>query len=216
MIKKDITFENLDGESVTRTFYFNISKGELARYKLENNTGLEEMIVEMNRRKDPDTVIKTMEFFIDLAYGVRGEDGETFEKSPEATAAFKKHPAYQELFYTLVTDAVGAVEFLKGIFPKSIIEKLPENLNEESLQEYIKMAEQRMDDMPHPLTQPTVIVQELPSPKAKKLGDYTNEELLGLSDAEFDRLMKSAENPNNIPRNVLNVAFQRKFARDQR
>jgi hypothetical protein len=118
MLHKTIKYTNLLGQKKTRKFTFNLSKVELTQMNLAEKgglkAGLERFIEEENQEKATawlkDTILK--------AYGEISLDGETFKKSPEATLAFEQSPAFEELFFELMTDPEAMKEFFNGIIPE--------------------------------------------------------------------------------------------------
>ena len=59
-----------------------------------------------------------------MSIGRKSDDDLRFEKSPEITKAFKETDAYSELFMELVGDPEKSAEFINGIMPASLREKV--------------------------------------------------------------------------------------------
>lgn len=123
MLKKTISYEDFDGNPVTETFYFNLTKAELV--ELEVGAGQEglanklQAIVESN---DGQEIIDNFKRIILLAYGKKSPDGKRFMKSPEIAAEFAATNAYSELFMELATNAEEAAAFMRGIIPAGLAE----------------------------------------------------------------------------------------------
>lgn len=117
MLKRDITFEDFDGNTVTETHYFNISKPELIELEVEYKQGLSTMIQEIIKAEDNKTIVKLFKRIILLAYGERSEDGKRFIKSDEISEAFSQTNAYNRLFMELIENEGVAAEFLIGTLP---------------------------------------------------------------------------------------------------
>lgn len=119
MLKKSITFKDLDGNSVTEDFYFNLSKAELAEFEMSEAGGmkirLENIIA--NAETDPGSVIREFKHIIEMSYGVRSDDNKRFIKSADLANSFMQTDAYSELFTELVTDPAAAISFINGIVP---------------------------------------------------------------------------------------------------
>jgi hypothetical protein len=118
MIKKDITFDNLDGESITRSFWFNLNKAELAKLQLEHEGGYEGYVQEALKAEDTKKIIALFDELLSKAYGIRDQDGVTFRKNPEYWAAFMESDAYSELFVDLLTHPKETGIFFAGIVPR--------------------------------------------------------------------------------------------------
>jgi hypothetical protein len=124
MLKHDITYENFDGETVTETFYFNLTKTEIIELEVGYEGGLEATIKRIIETKNNAALIAEFKRIILMAYGVRSEDGKRFIKNDQLREEFTQTPAYDELFMRLATDADFAADFIKGIVPKSMQEEM--------------------------------------------------------------------------------------------
>lgn len=126
MIKKSITFEDLDGNTITEDFYFNMSKAELIELEASTKIGLSETLQQIVAEDDSQKIIEYFKKIILAAYGVRSEDGRRFIKSQELRDAFAQTDAYSELFIELGANAAAAAEFINGIIPKGLAKTVTE------------------------------------------------------------------------------------------
>lgn len=126
MLKKTITFEDLDGNPITEDFYFHLSKAEIAEMALSQDQegDLAEKVKLMIKNNDAKNIIATFKEILSIAYGVRGADNKSFEKSPEIWLKFLQTGAYSELFMELVTDAEASAAFIRGIMPADLVDKI--------------------------------------------------------------------------------------------
>jgi hypothetical protein len=122
MLKKTLTYKNLDGETVTKDFYFNMTKAELVKLQLAEDGGWEAKIKKIMDADKPDAklIIDTFEEILRLSYGTRTKDGE-FYKSTEAFHLFLATEAYSDLFFDLVTDAKKSAEFIEALLPADLL-----------------------------------------------------------------------------------------------
>jgi hypothetical protein len=116
MFKKTIEFENFNGETVRKDFYFHLSKMELMRLAADGS--MEKRIRKIMESEDKVEIIREFEGLIRLAYGVRGEDGESFTKDEVAQATLFNSPAYDELLVELMTEPTAATEFFGNLLPE--------------------------------------------------------------------------------------------------
>jgi hypothetical protein len=124
MIKKDITFENFNGEEVTRTAYFNLSKTQAMKLVAEHG-GMDKYLQSIIDKKDTEGFIDWVENLIYKSYGKRdASNPEIFDTSKEAKDEFKASPAFDELAYTLLTNEKEFTEFFFGILPKQMRDEL--------------------------------------------------------------------------------------------
>jgi hypothetical protein len=123
MIKKTITYNDLDGNPVTEDFYFGLSKAELAEMALSEGGGFEDRLRALVKGGDPGKIIKEFKAIIAMSVGKRSPDGKRFEKTEQISAEFMQTDAYSELFMQLTTDAAFAAEFTTGILPTGLAEQ---------------------------------------------------------------------------------------------
>jgi hypothetical protein len=127
MLKHDITYENFDGEQVTETFYFNLTKTEIIELEVGYDGGLEATIKRIIAANDNQQLIAQFKKIVLLAYGVKSEDGKRFIKSDQLREEFSQTAAYDELFIKLASDADYSADFIKGIVPKSMVAEIEKN-----------------------------------------------------------------------------------------
>ena len=127
MIKKTITYTDYNGTERTETFYFNLSKAELAEMQLSANGGFETYINKIVEAQDGKSMIKIFKDLILMSYGEKSTDGKRFIKNDELRDSFAQTEAYSELFMELVTDDKAAAEFINGIMPNEIQNELKKN-----------------------------------------------------------------------------------------
>jgi hypothetical protein len=121
MIKQDITFENFDGETVTETHYFHLSKSELLDMASEGDGGLASRLVNLGTNPDGGAVVRTFKDVIRASYGQRVDgSGSQFFKRPDLTEAFLGSLAFDQLLTDLLTDVPAAISFINGLIPKDI------------------------------------------------------------------------------------------------
>lgn len=189
MLKKEIQFQDLDGNTITETFYFHISKAELAEMELGEEGGMKARMERIIATKDMREVIESIKNVIALSVGHRSDDGKRFIKSREIADEFMQTDAYSNLFMELITNETAAAEFVRGIMPADLVQKADESglFTEAGL----------------PKLETTAVVAR------EKLEDFKPEELMAMSPDEFRKLLDSHQG-KNIPRHVLQVAMTRR------
>ena len=121
MLKKDISYEALDGSTITETHYFHMSKADLIELQLSKKGGFEEWLKRVVEAEDGPSLIRELKDIILMAYGKRSEDGTRFLKSDEIRAEFANSEAFSELFSEIALDADKASEFVNGVMPRGLI-----------------------------------------------------------------------------------------------
>lgn len=124
MLKREITYEDFDGNKVTDTFYFNLTRTEMIEWNVEHEGGLEGAIRRIIDTKDNKALIKEFKEIILLSYGVRSDDGKRFIKNNEIREAFTQMPAFDALFMELATNDGAAAAFIMGVVPKEFAEQV--------------------------------------------------------------------------------------------
>lgn len=132
MFKKTITFENFNGEKVSKDFYFHMSKAELLAMAADGNA----MVARINRiieSSDGAAIIKEFRQIIEAAVGMRSEDGERFIKDPIAVSNLIDSPAYDELLMELCTNAEASAEFVRQLVPEKMQKEMQEALKNQTV-----------------------------------------------------------------------------------
>jgi len=129
MIEKKITYTDFNDVKRTESFWFHISKAEMSRKEFTTTGGYSNYLQRIVNEEDPAKLYKIFEEIICLSYGEKTDDGKRFIKEKDGEPLYKRlqeSPAYDELIMELF-DAKKAAEFVKGIFPKDLVDKVDEN-----------------------------------------------------------------------------------------
>jgi hypothetical protein len=122
VLKKDITYEDYDGNTQTETFWFHLSKAELIEYDMNTDGGLKGLGERLIAADNGGDILKEFRNLILMTYGIR--EGGSFSKSPQAREAFASSEPFSELLMELATDPDKAAEFFNGIVPKSLADQV--------------------------------------------------------------------------------------------
>ena len=132
MFKMPVTYRTYEGKEVTKDFYFNLNKGEIAEMNFAFEGGFEAWLEMLQTEPNVSDMIKVFKELIIKAYGKRLPDGQ-FVKTPEYTAAFTASDAYSEVFLKFIDNKDNFVSnFLEGAMNVSLedvqkgIEKRPD------------------------------------------------------------------------------------------
>lgn len=118
MIKKTITYTDFNDVPRTEDFYFNLTQTEIMHMEDEEEGGLSKKLEGIAKMQDVRGILRTIEWVIQKAYGIRSEDGRRFIKNSSITEEFVQTPAYQELYMSFLEDPDSCVEFINGLVPK--------------------------------------------------------------------------------------------------
>jgi len=124
VLKKTITYEDFDGNTVSEDFFFHLSQAELVELELSHKDGLSESLKRIIEAEDGRGIVAEFKNIILTAYGKKSDDGRQFIKNQQVREEFASTEAYSSLFMELVTDTDFAIEFINGIIPTKISKKL--------------------------------------------------------------------------------------------
>lgn len=188
MLKKTITFKDLDDNDVTQDFYFNLSKVELTEIEHSMIGGISGHWTRIIDDRNTGAILAAYKQIVGTAVGKRSDDGIAFLKSKEITDHFIHSNAYEVLFTEHMgqdSDDNSFFEFLKGIVPADALKNMPQ----------------------------TIFLPGTDGEKGERTNErtieqYSRDELLEMPKEEFDKL--AGTNPKNWSKDVLEVAFQRR------
>ena len=123
MLKKTITYTDLNGVDRTEDFYFNLSKPEIVKMQTSVKGGYDVQLKSLAANLNGALIMDFFEDLITKAYGEKSEDGKRFMKSEEISRSFMETPAYEVLFEELVTDDKAAAEFVNAIMSANATKK---------------------------------------------------------------------------------------------
>lgn len=134
MLKQTVTYEDFNGNQAAETLYFNLTRTEIMNMldilpRLENfqkRTEGETRDLTSDEVKDMLDIVKLL---VEKAYGVRGDDGKRFMKSPSLFDEFTQTAVYDEFVFSLFKNPEKCVEFMTGILPREVLENLPDSPN---------------------------------------------------------------------------------------
>lgn len=205
MLKQMISWEGHDGLNTTRTVYFNLTRFEIAHdMELEVlekrfQKFQEEVIADNPRQMTPPEVREMLDIFkviIKHAYGVRSDDGKRFSKNEEIWDEFVETGAFDAFIFYMFEDAARANAFMNGIWPKEVQEAAA------------KIREERPDIS---LVPPIAPDEDTSGYQFKdKLEDYSQAELEGIPEGEFEAVFRHFSNGRNVPLPLLIAGGNRK------
>ena len=124
MIKKTVTYTDLNGKERTESFYFHFYENEILEMELSVDGGFAERVQKMIDAQDQPSLIAVIKKFVLDAYGIKSDDGRQFIKNDAVRSAFVQCPAYSKIFMELVLDDKVAAEFVKGVVPANMSDRV--------------------------------------------------------------------------------------------
>lgn len=129
MISKTFTYVDYNGEERTETAYFNLSKAEILEMEMSVDGGFTAMIDRIVEAKDAPSVVKVFKDLILRSYGIKSPDGRRFIKNQQLRDEFEQTEMFSELFMELSLNDKKASEFVNGLIPKDMANKIPATTN---------------------------------------------------------------------------------------
>lgn len=126
MLKKTITYEDYNGTTRTEDFYFNLTEAEILQYEKSYGGGLSAKLDRIVQSNDQASLIAEFKTIIDIAYGVKSDDGRLFIKNQKNLEEFQSNPAYSEIYMSLATNDEEAIKFVNGIIPAKAAARVKE------------------------------------------------------------------------------------------
>lgn len=124
MLTREFTYTDFDGIERTDICQFNLTKSELIQMELGKEGRMTNMLDRIVKAKNVPSLMQEFKDFILLTYGQKSDDGRRFVKSKELSEAFSQTVPYDMLFMELITDDNKAAEFINGLIPKDLQEKI--------------------------------------------------------------------------------------------
>lgn len=121
MVKKTVTYLDLDGNEHTEDFMFHLNKMEVLEMNAKYNGDLVTHLEKITKEGEEDFAA-VLEFLSDLilvSYGRR--EGDKFIKTAEMYKEFSQSEAFPEVVYAIATDAAngGADAFISAMIPSA-------------------------------------------------------------------------------------------------
>lgn len=124
MLKKTITYTDLNENEVTEDFYFNFTKLELMETDLMMG-GVEETVKRLNETQDAKEAYGLFKNIILAAYGEKSADGRYFIKEDDngrpLSKRFEQSPACSELILEFLENPKMGAAFIEGTLPGKLV-----------------------------------------------------------------------------------------------
>jgi len=126
VVIKDITYNDLNGDTQTERAWFRLSALELNELNDMYDGKTDKLLDKAIKNKDTSFIAKYLKDVIVLAYGVKSEDGKKLVKTPEIREAFDGSLVFDEIYTELLLNPEEVERFIEGITPKEVMEQAKE------------------------------------------------------------------------------------------
>lgn len=117
MITRTVKYKDFNGNERTEELFFHMNKAECVEFLATKETF----------SNDFKTMVIVIKDLILKSYGEISTDGRRFVKDEEKTNAFYQSEAYSTFYMDLVNDEKVMDEFINGVIPSDIAQKVNEN-----------------------------------------------------------------------------------------
>lgn len=124
MIKKVITFEDIDGEQATEEYHFGLSKADLVEMKFFHRKDLMEYVEGLIKSEDGGEIISIFRDILMRSVGKR--DGKRFIKTQDIRDEFEQTGAYSAMLMELLQSENSGADFIAGILPADLAKQVEE------------------------------------------------------------------------------------------
>lgn len=159
MLKKTLSYENLDGETVTKDFYFQITKAEVVEKAMANGDGYLESLGQLSAETNGAEILRHFKDILSNAVGQR--QGQLFIKNDDIRNEFMYSGAYDQFLLEMLEAPDSGASQIRAILPKDA-QKL---VDEEAAKRGIKI------DSPELPASPPVLEGEVAKPEPTFTGD---------------------------------------------
>lgn len=146
MYKRPITYTDYEGNTKTKTFYFNLTRPELMEMKRSPLYEMQEIVERIKGMENPDEELSYAEKdeiqertgailrnLVILSYGVKSDDGERFSKRIGDRIfgegeRFVETMAYEALYMEMISDLSNLVKFVRAIVPADLAAEVDKNV----------------------------------------------------------------------------------------
>lgn len=188
MIKKSITYDDYNGNTVTEEFYFNFTKLEVAEKELELG-GLKETLDRIVASESTKEAYALFKDILLSSYGVKHPDGRRFIKTAALTEEFSQTPALAELIFEFLENPEMAGAFIESVLPSKMVA--------EGKAREAKAAQEgkAIETVELPTPEGTVTRMRPPLLESSTISEKTNKELTEMTKEELIEAMNKASEP---------------------
>ena len=124
MIKQTFDYTDYNGHPRKAEMYFNLTDIEVLDFSGRKPGEITEDLDVLVKTENIRGILLFLRELIAASYGIKSEDGISFEKSPEITRKFEQSAYYSDWLFSLFeNDAEKGIAFVKQVLPASLIER---------------------------------------------------------------------------------------------
>lgn len=135
MHQHTINYTDFNGNAKTKTLHFNLTEAELVKIQKDSPRGIQVEMQEAIDSGDSAVLLDFLEMLVHKSYGIKSDDGEEFEKTPELTRKFENSAYYSDLYMSLFqNEGKTGADFISKIMPAHLIDSANKKIRDEQIE----------------------------------------------------------------------------------
>lgn len=140
MIPETLTYRDLDGNIVTKEWYFSLDRAEIAEMKIRHEGpgmgSLEDYLERIVKEQDNNRLLDNFKAILFNSVALRPAGANYLDKSSAVRAEFTGGGAYETMFMKMLEDAAYAARLINGIIPADMAEEVAKKQAESESKQY--------------------------------------------------------------------------------
>lgn len=138
MISETFQYKDLDGNVVTKEWYFSLDRAEIAEMKIRHEGpgkgSLEDYLDRIVKEQDNNKLLDNFQAILRKAVAIRKDN--YLRKGQEVIEEFTGGGAYETMFMRMLEDATYAAKLINGIIPADMAEEAAKKQAENETKTY--------------------------------------------------------------------------------
>lgn len=131
MLKKAITYKDIDGITVTEEYHFQIDRSEASKILMIEGDDYGEQLKKLVAQREGKKIMEAFDNLLSAAVGKR--EGKLFLKSDDIYKQFRFSGAYDQFFMELINSEDSGGSQLAAMFPAEAQEQILKNMKQEGI-----------------------------------------------------------------------------------
>lgn len=117
MLKKEVSYVDYDGNKVTETLYFNMTKTEIAAMQVRMDGKFIDYLQDLVKGNKIERLFHIFKDIVLDSYGKKSDDGRRFVKSKELRDDFEASIPFDNMMMEMLQDPDKQSQFVRAILP---------------------------------------------------------------------------------------------------
>lgn len=184
MLKRTIKYKDLDGNDLEEDFYFHYSTGEATELRITLGDNIQAKIQRLIESENTKEIVQIFKDIIADSIGRRSDNGKSFIKNQQIREEFMGSDAYSELLLWLFERTENMSNFVNGIFPANMQQRVGEIVQQRETSNKITV-ELPKESVPTPTIPKMSIQSPIGSQPRIKSHDVETKTFMDMTPEEF-------------------------------